>query len=98
MSDDDMYWPDKYPWSRRPAPRTPARSPVVFKVILTLRWAVFSTGIVVAALVIISNVKAQDQDILRRHTKYDPSPHRTLDYRFQNGKFTTCCGLRLLFF
>jgi hypothetical protein len=29
MSDDDMYWPDKYPWSRRPAPRTPARAPVV---------------------------------------------------------------------
>ena len=28
MSDDDMYWPDKYPWSRRPAPRTPARTPV----------------------------------------------------------------------
>jgi hypothetical protein len=23
MSDDDMYWPDKYPWSRRPAPRRP---------------------------------------------------------------------------
>ena len=33
MSDDDMYWPDKHPWSRRPAPRTPARAPVVIKVI-----------------------------------------------------------------
>jgi hypothetical protein len=28
MSDDDMYWPDKYPWSRRPTPQTPARVPV----------------------------------------------------------------------
>jgi hypothetical protein len=36
MSDDDMYWADKYPWSRRPAPRTPARAPVMFKVILML--------------------------------------------------------------
>ena len=44
MSDDDMYWPDKYPWSRRPAPRTPARAPVMFRVILTHLWLVFISG------------------------------------------------------
>jgi hypothetical protein len=98
MSDDDMYWPHKYPWSRRPAPRTLAHAPVMFRAILTLLWAVFISGIVFAALAIIPNVKAQDQDTLRRHIKNDPGPHKTLDYRFQNGKFATCCGLRSLFF
>jgi hypothetical protein len=65
MSDDDMYWPDKYPWSRRPAPRPPARAPVMHNVIPTLRLMVFSSGIVFAALAIISNVKANSTKLIR---------------------------------
>jgi hypothetical protein len=65
MSDDEMYWPNEYPWSRRPAPRKPARAPVIFRVILMLLWVVFISGIIFAALAIIPDVKAQDQDTLR---------------------------------
>jgi hypothetical protein len=63
MSDDDMYWPARYPWSRRPVIRSSIPTPTVivpadphsmrwgwFKVILTLLWVVFISGIVFAAL------------------------------------------------